>query len=95
MTTDWIGVIGIAATLLTGLAGVLVPLLRQGRGIETRLHAGIKTAVRESETRMRAENREAHEAIGENIKGVEERLGTRLDRIETRERRRALLLLDE
>ena len=96
-TADWVGV---AVTVIIGLVGVLVPLYLQSRGLEARLTAKIATAIGESETRMRAENREAHAAIGTNIERARidlasdiSKVHTRVDAIDERARRSALAVL--
>ena len=105
-TADWVGVVGIAATVLVG---ILVPILLQNRSIESRLgneigasrtefktalgdtRAEFKTALGESEARVRAENREAHALIGSNIDSARTDLTGRIDAIDARDRKRALL----
>ncbi|MCY4637475.1 MAG: hypothetical protein OXG04_23750 [Acidobacteria bacterium] len=73
-----IGVVSVLAALV-GIAGALIAVFWRG----VTLTNTITEKITESENRLRSENREAHAAIGTNIKRLGDQLGTTLNRLTT------------
>ena len=75
---EWMQIIVSAASVLAALVGIAAALVavfwRGASFTET-----ITRSVAESERRLRAENQEAHAAIGRSIERLGDQLGARID----------------
>ena len=81
-SVEWMQIVVSGASVLAALVGIAAALIavfwRGATFTET-----ITKSVAESERRLRAENQEAHAAIGRNIDRLGDRLGTKLDGLAT------------
>ena len=75
-----VGVVSVLAALV-GIAGALIMVFWRG----VTLTNTITEKIAESEQRLRAENKEAHAAIGTNINRLGDQLGARFDQLGTKQ----------
>ena len=79
---EWMQVIVSGAAALAALVGIAAALVAVFWRSATFTEAITKSVV-ESERRLRAENQEAHAAIGRSIERLGDRLGAKLDALAT------------